>query len=116
MADDIFTQDFEFKPYWWDAAPRPAEDPPAMPKDADVAIVGSGYTGLSAALTLAKAGRKVVVFEADVPGYGASSRNGGMIGPALSLGNASKLMATHGRERVAGVLQEGLNALDYLVG
>lgn len=115
MADDIFTPDFEFKPYWWDAAPRPTDDPGPMPKDADVAIVGSGYTGLSAALTLAKAGCKVVVFEADVPGYGASSRNGGMVGPALSLSSAKKLMETHGRERGAGILQEGLNAVEYLV-
>jgi glycine/D-amino acid oxidase-like deaminating enzyme len=115
MPDDIFAPDFQFKPYWWEAAPRPAEAPAAIPRDADVAIVGSGYTGLSAALTLARAGRKVVVFEADAPGYGASSRNGGMVGPALSLGSATALSEKYGRDKAAGVLQEGLNALDYLV-
>ena len=53
-----------------------------LPAGADVAVIGSGYTGLSAALTLARAGRSVVVFDPDT-GVGASSRNGGMLGSAL---------------------------------
>lgn len=47
---------------------------------ADVCIVGAGYTGLSAALHLAKAGRRVVVLEAHRVGWGASGRNGGQLG------------------------------------
>ncbi len=47
---------------------------------ADVCIVGAGYTGLSAALHLAKAGRRVVVLEAHRAGFGASGRNGGQLG------------------------------------
>lgn len=46
---------------------------------ADVAIVGAGYTGVSAALHLSQAGQKVVVVEASEPGWGASGRNGGQI-------------------------------------
>ncbi len=46
---------------------------------ADVAVVGGGYTGLSAALSLAKAGYKVVVIEANKIGWGASGRNGGQV-------------------------------------
>ncbi len=65
-------------PYWWEAAPvGPAPDQPLAPKT-DVAILGAGYTGLSAALTLARAGRSVTVFDAMNPGEGASSRNGGI--------------------------------------
>lgn len=45
----------------------------------DVAIIGGGYTGLSAALHLAKAGKKVAVLEANRVGWGASGRNGGQI-------------------------------------
>ncbi len=46
---------------------------------ADVAIVGAGFTGLNAALTLAEAGRSVVVLEAERVGWGASGRNGGQL-------------------------------------
>ncbi|RME16941.1 MAG: FAD-dependent oxidoreductase, partial [Alphaproteobacteria bacterium] len=53
--------------------------------EADVAIIGGGYTGLSAALYLAEAGADVAVLEARVPGWGASGRNGGFccLGGAL---------------------------------
>lgn len=49
-------------------------------RTADVCIVGGGYTGLSAALHLAKAGLDVVVLEANRVGWGASGRNGGQVG------------------------------------
>ena len=58
-------------PYWWEAAPRPETEPTELPATADVVIVGAGFTGLSAALTLARAGRDVVVLEKDRPGEGA---------------------------------------------
>lgn len=45
--------------------------------DVDIAIIGAGYTGLNAALTLAQAGHSPVVLEAQAPGWGASGRNGG---------------------------------------
>jgi hypothetical protein len=51
--------------------------------DTDVAIIGGGYTGLSAALHLAEAGVRVTLLEAETPGWGASGRNGGQINPGL---------------------------------
>jgi glycine/D-amino acid oxidase-like deaminating enzyme len=63
----------------------PAPDTPKLDGDrrASVAIVGGGFTGLSAALHLAEKGANVVVLEANEPGWGASGRNGGQVNPGL---------------------------------
>ena len=69
-------------PHSWYAAttPMPAPNPPLRGRvRADVCVVGGGYTGLSAALHLARAGRSVVVLEARRVGFGASGRNGGQV-------------------------------------
>jgi glycine/D-amino acid oxidase-like deaminating enzyme len=65
------------------AAPSPPTPPLDGPVHADVAIVGGGITGLSAALHAAEAGAKVVLVEAEDPGFGASGRNGGQVNPGL---------------------------------
>ena len=106
------TQPYSTNPFWWEAAPREASAPVAVPETADVAIVGAGYAGLSAARTLAKAGRSVVVFEADAPGQGASSRSGGMVGHGHRLSYAG-LQARFGREKAIALLKEGLNSLEF---
>ncbi len=64
---------------------RPAAATPPLDGDARaaVAIVGAGFTGLSAALHLAEQGTDVVVLEAHEPGWGASGRNGGQVNPGL---------------------------------
>ena len=68
-------------PYWWEDAGQP-ESPPTqpLPTDVDVLVIGAGLTGASAAQTLAKHGKSVLVLDALSPGLGASSRNGGMVG------------------------------------
>jgi glycine/D-amino acid oxidase-like deaminating enzyme len=64
---------------------RPAIATPPLDGDAHVAVavVGGGFTGLSAALHLAEAGADVAVLEAHEPGWGASGRNGGQVNPGL---------------------------------
>ncbi len=57
-----------FDPFWWRAAPHEQKARQAPPSRTDVAIVGSGITGLVAALHLARGGRQVTVFEAQEPG------------------------------------------------
>jgi glycine/D-amino acid oxidase-like deaminating enzyme len=80
---DLLTTDFSNTPYWWEAAPLTGSAGGALAPAYDVVIVGSGYTGLRAALTLARAGRSVAVFEKERPGYGASRRNAGFLGRTL---------------------------------
>ena len=65
------------------AEPAPATPPLDGDARADVAVIGAGLTGLSAALHLAELGVRVVVLEAHSPGYGASGRNGGQVNPGL---------------------------------
>jgi gamma-glutamylputrescine oxidase len=64
---------------------------PALQGDitADVVVVGGGYTGVSAALELARSGYKTVLLESQHIGFGASGRNGGQICTGFSLGQAS---------------------------
>lgn len=113
MNDSVLAADFKTQPYWWEEAPRPEVSESALPKSIDVAVIGSGYTGLSASLTLARAGRETVVFEKDVPGYGASSRNLGYVGKTLKHG-FGVLLERHGPKRAVAVYEEVQSAYDYV--
>lgn len=100
------------EPYWWDAAPREAPLETGLPKRCDVAIIGAGYAGLSAALTLARAGRSVIVLEAGAPGQGASSRSGGMIGHGHRLSYA-RLIEVYGAPKAKALIREGMASLEF---
>lgn len=102
-----------YRPYWWDAAP-PRHAPQSLPAQADVAIVGSGFTGLSAALTLLRQGRSIVVLERDAPGFGASTRNGGQVGSGNQKFRVQQLIALRGRKKAEAMLREGVRMLDYV--
>ena len=78
---------------------------------ADVAVIGSGFTGLSAARTLAKRGAKIAVLEAETIGWGASSRNGGMVLTGMKLG-VNKLISMYGRERTQRMYAASLASMD----
>jgi glycine/D-amino acid oxidase-like deaminating enzyme len=79
----------------------------------DVAIVGAGLTGLSAARELAKRGARVVVIEAQQAGWGASSRNGGMLLTGLKLG-PHELVSKFGLERARALDAVSLAAIDHV--
>ncbi len=65
------------------APPAPPTPPLQEALHADVVVIGGGITGLSAALHLAESGTRVVLLEAEEPGWGASGRNGGQVSPGL---------------------------------
>lgn len=66
---------------WQALTPPPVRPAAPPPERAEVAIIGAGYTGLAAARALALAGSRVAVLERETAGFGASSRNGGMVLP-----------------------------------
>jgi glycine/D-amino acid oxidase-like deaminating enzyme len=80
----------------WQAQARPPSVATGVvPPSVDVAVVGAGYCGLAAATELARHGRSVVVLEKEALGWGASTRNGGMVIPELKAGPAA-LERSHG--------------------
>ena len=113
MSSNVFAN-AKFTPWWWEWAPRHVREEAELPNEADVVVVGSGYTGLMAALTLARGGRSVVVLEAEEIGYGASSRHGGQVGSGNQRFTVARLTEIHGAERARALLHEGVAALDYV--
>src|SRR5258708_22538335 len=89
MPGDLFTGDVKLAPYWWDHVPRPTLAEAPLPATVDVVVIGSGYTGLSAALQTARGGRQTLVLDAEDAGWGCSTRNGGQISPGLQPGFAA---------------------------
>ena len=112
-AADLFAPDFKEAPYWWEAAPPSNATVPAPPDRIDVAIVGAGYCGLSAALELRRHGVGVLVMDAGRIGHAASSLNGGMVAGSLKLDHA-ELAEAFGQERATALLEESTRCLPFL--
>ena len=86
MPSAIFHKDFKARPFWWEAHEPKALPEIALPKSVRAAIVGAGYAGLSAALELTRQGLDCIVLDANEPGFGASTRNGGMVSGGVNVG------------------------------
>jgi len=110
---DLFTTDFKSTPYWWDQVPRPALPDAAPPAKVDVAVIGSGYTGLSAALQTARGGRDTLVLDAEDAGWGCSTRNGGQISTSIKP-DFDALSRRHGSDRAFAILREGQQSLAWI--
>ena len=106
--------DLKLTPYWWESAPCPVSDPPKIPDTADVGIVGAGFAGLTAALTLARSGRSVVVFDAMRAGEGASSRNGGICSGNIKF-SFPALIKKFGLDQAKSIFAEGIAARTALI-
>ena len=102
-------------PLWTDQFPRPnnlatSHNPSS---DTDIAIIGSGYTGLCAARILRKNGASVTVFERNTIGWGASSRNGGMATPGLKQG-IQKIYKMYGSKLAHEFWKASVDAIDLI--
>ena len=83
MKPISYSDDYRDQPFWWERTPRPDLGNPELPAEADVVIVGSGYTGLSAAMQTTRHGLHTVVLDEADAGFGCSSRNGGQISTSI---------------------------------
>jgi gamma-glutamylputrescine oxidase len=104
---------------YWLATGLPAPEAPALSGSiqTDVAIIGAGFTGLSAAWHLHKSGIDAVIVEAQDIGWGASGRNGGMLPPRYKKG-FSTIAAKYGHEvtrRLHGLIHEAIDTVEGIV-
>lgn len=100
-------------PYWWEAAPPKPLTPLPLAKKLDVAIVGAGYAGLAAGLTLAREGRSVAAFDSMNPGEGASTRNGGITSGTIRPDYAT-IARRFGEKKAITIENEGKIAREFL--
>src|ERR1700682_5562 len=103
------TTDVRWPDSLWAAATPPGPDLPELvgAQQADVIVIGGGFTGLSTALHLREAGVDVAIVEAMEPGWGASGRNNGQVIPTLSRPDPEDIIAKHGAagERFVALLR-----------
>lgn len=104
-------------PFWHESEDLSTSSTPleALDDTLDIVIVGSGFTGLSAALTLARAGKSVTVFEKEQIAFGASSRNGGLLGPSFHKLGIAGLVKAFGQDAADRLLKESLQGYDWLL-
>ena len=104
-----------FPPSLWAAVTPPRAPAPPLSGDveADVAVVGGGFTGLSAALHLAKRGAVVRLLEANAVGWGASGRNNGQVIPTLTAAEPDAIVERHGEagERLVRLIGHSASVL-----
>jgi glycine/D-amino acid oxidase-like deaminating enzyme len=99
----------------WAAVTPPGPELPQLvgTEQADVVIVGAGFTGLSTALHLREAGVDVAIVEAAEPGWGGSGRNNGQVIPTLTRPDPEDIVAKHGAsgERFVALLRDCASTL-----
>ena len=109
----MLAPDFKSEPYWWDRTPRPELAVGDLPPSVEVAVVGSGYTGLNSAIVTARGGRSTLVLDSGDAGFGCSTRNGGQISTSVKP-SLSELAKRYGPQTAFNILKEGQTALSWI--
>lgn len=116
MSTPSLNRDYQRSPYWHATMPQLRDrSGRQLPDIVDVAIVGGGYTGVAAARKLALQGAKAVLLEARTLGWGASTRNGGIIHPGFKWGPQT-LAKRYGDDLARAIYAESLEALELVSG
>jgi len=113
MTDPVLAENYKNTPYWWERTPRPVIKEIELPKETEVAVIGSGYTGLCTAIQTSRNGLDTVVLDAQDAGWGGSSRNGGQVSTSLKP-SFQELSRKYGEEPARELLKEGMNALKWI--
>jgi glycine/D-amino acid oxidase-like deaminating enzyme len=98
---------------WWAGLQPPDVSAAPLPPRADVAVIGGGYTGLAAARALARRGVQVLVLDRETIGWGASSRNGGMVLPGYKA-DLADLVRRLGRAGARVLFEDSLAAIGFV--
>ncbi|MEO8208132.1 MAG: FAD-binding oxidoreductase [Chloroflexota bacterium] len=116
MVRPSLNRDYERRPYWHATMP-PLHDRSGrqLPDTVDVAIVGGGYTGVAAARKLALQGARAVLLEARTLGWGASTRNGGIVHPGFKWGPQT-LAKRYGDDAARAMFAESFEAFELVSG
>ena len=117
----LYANDYrgQYPPSWYAATATPPEPfaPLKGAQKADVCVIGAGYTGLSAALHLAQAGRNVVLLDAQRVGFGASGRNGGQLGSGqrMEQDTLEALMGDHEAAKLWALAEDAKGLVKSLI-
>jgi glycine/D-amino acid oxidase-like deaminating enzyme len=107
-------RDYERRSFWQATMPAlPDRSGRDLPKSADVVVIGGGYAGINAARELARRGVAVTLLEAHTLGWGASTRNGGIVHPGYKWG-ATQLIKRYGPDTGRALYQETLDSYDLV--
>src|SRR6187402_2713208 len=102
--------DYERRSFWQATMPAlPDRSGRALPDSADVVVIGGGYAGINAARELASRGRAVTVLETHTLGWGASTRNGGIVHAGYKW-SAGQLIERYGPETGGMLYRETLDS------
>ena len=106
-------EDLSHGAYWTDGMAPLRETHDKIAAEVDVVIIGSGYTGMHAAIVAASTGKTTQVLEARTLGWGCSTRNGGQISSSVKP-TLAQLTKRFGFDRAWAIRAEGQNSLNWI--